>query len=98
MSYTQNIDAGMGDGYHNCCGEYTCICETEDSQMTTTTITKNATVARLYDFGTDATYAVLINHMDHETGIAFVRFIGDDGKTLFGKLERIVPITDLRKF
>ena len=63
-----------------------------------TTITKNATVARLYDFGTDSTYAVLINHMDHETGIAFVRFIGDDGKALFGKLERIVPITDLRNF
>jgi hypothetical protein len=56
------------------------------------------TFARLYDPGTDGKYAVILNHIDNENGIAWVRFCGNDGKVLFGTDERMVPTTYLREF
>ena len=61
---------------------------------------ENATLARLYDPGTQAKYAVLLrdNENDRRHNVAWVRFVGDNGKALFGTEYRMIPTSYLREF
>lgn len=51
---------------------------------------------RIFDAGTNRTYAVVITDVRIHTVV--VRFIGLDGKGLWGTAPRILPKSEIREF